>query len=388
MPNPLDLTNVKVSDTFPRLVQTDGTGGYYDGLGNPLNIGGGSGPGPTGSTGPIGPTGDTGSLVYLDTWKWGSVSLNGKIFTNNGFLGNSEVVIQITDISNSSVDYHNYILSINTGSVIILDTPVGLYTYLITFPPTDNGTYFNIDVSPLFISQAIYTPPANTDIKVSFILKGYGSTGPTGDTGPTGSTGETGPAGSTGPTGATGVTGSTGPTGDTGVTGPTGDPGATGATGGNVSIITSNGLDLDVSSGISSTKVGTYDLNGNIYDIYRINANVIVPGGTNVYINYIGTVTITGSTFKPHATQGLVDADDPTGFVQVQSSLTTGALVYDESLTYAAPVDLITVNYDNTSSVLDYDIFFIAGNTNNFRCQVFVDYLFFVDQNDTISFTN
>ena len=228
MPNSLDLTNVKVSDTFPRLVQTDGTGGYYDGLGNPLNIGGGSGPGPTGSTGPtgpIGPTGDSGSLVYLDIWQWGAVSANEKIFTNNGFLGNGEVVIQITDISNSAIDYGNYISSINTGSVIILDTPLGLYTYLTTAPPTDNGTYFNIDVSPLFIAQSIYTPPANTDIKVSFILKGSGSTGATGPTGSNGATGITGPTGSIGNTGATGA----GVTGATGINGATGPTGATGS---------------------------------------------------------------------------------------------------------------------------------------------------------------
>jgi len=240
MSNPLDLTNVKVSDTFPRLVQTDGTGGYYDGLGNPLNIGGGSGAGPTGSTGPtgptgpIGPTGDSGNLVYLDTWKWGAVSSNGKIFTNNGFLGDGEVVIQITGISNSTVDYTNYISSINPGSVIILDTPIGLYTYLINTPPTNNGTYFNIDVSPLFAVQSLYTPPGGTDINVSFLLKGSGSTGATGNTGatgPTGATGSTGSAGVTGPTGATGSAGATGSTGSAGATGSTGPTGVTGITG-------------------------------------------------------------------------------------------------------------------------------------------------------------
>ena len=107
-----------------------------------------------------------------------------------------------------------------------------------------------------------------------------------------------------------------------------------------------------------------------------------------IYINYIGTVTIAGTTFKPHATQGIVDGQDPGGFNQVQSSLTTGALVYDEVLLFAAPIDLMTVNYDNTVTTTDYNIFFIAGNTNNFSCDVFVDYLFYVDENDTISFIN
>jgi len=41
MPGPLNLTSQKISFTYPRLIQTDGTGGYYDGLGDPVNIGGG-----------------------------------------------------------------------------------------------------------------------------------------------------------------------------------------------------------------------------------------------------------------------------------------------------------------------------------------------------------
>jgi hypothetical protein len=191
-----------------------------------------------------------------------------------------------------------------------------------------------------------------------------------------------GGAGSQGSQGLQGPTGSPGSQGDTGSIGPQGPAGSS-----NISVIA--GSDPDVISGMSSTPVGTYDLDGNIYDIYRINAKITVPGGINVYTNYIGTVTIGGSTFKPHATQGLVDSQDPGGFGQVQSSLTTGALVYDETLTFAAPVDLMTVNYDNTlSAVNDYHIFFIGGNTNHFSCSCFVDYLFYVENNDTISFTN
>ena len=54
---PLDLSNEKISFTFQRLIQTDGTGGFYDGLGNSVAIGGGT----TGATGATGPTGDTGT---------------------------------------------------------------------------------------------------------------------------------------------------------------------------------------------------------------------------------------------------------------------------------------------------------------------------------------
>ena len=136
------------------------------------------------------------------------------------------------------------------------------------------------------------------------------------------------------------------------------------------------------------TSSGEYVIDGTPYDGYRINASVNIPGGTNVYVNYIGTVIITGATFTPYLTRGIVVADDPGGFFKVQSSLTTGALVYDATLGFAAPVDLMLVNYDNTTSATNYDIFFVAGNTNNFRCNVFVDYEFYVDKGDIISFSN
>jgi len=237
MPNPLDLTNVKVSDTFPRLVQTDGTGGYYDGLGNPLTIGGGGGP--TGPTGTIGPTGPTGGSGFLDIWKWGVATSGGNILTNNGFLGNGEVVLQINEISSSLINYVNYINEINEGSIIILDSPVGIYTYLLNNPPNYNGGYYNLDISPLFVSQPSYSPIVDTNIKVSFILKGSGITGPIGPTG-SGGVGPTGPTGQgiTGPTGA-GVTGHTGPTGNDGITGPTGVS-VTGPTGAGVTGPTGN----------------------------------------------------------------------------------------------------------------------------------------------------
>jgi hypothetical protein len=172
-----------------------------------------------------------------------------------------------------------------------------------------------------------------------------------------------------------------------GTTGPQGVAGPQGAVGSGSSNSTSivSGLDPDVMSGMTSS--GTYIIDGIVYDEYRINASVNVPGGTNVYINYIGTVTITGATFTPNLTRGIVIADDP-GFFKVQSSLTSGSLVYDETLGFAAPVDLMTVNYDNITSSNDYDIFFISGNTNNFRCNVFIDYEFYVDKNDIISFSN
>ena len=39
----LDLTGKFISDTYERLIQIDGTGNFYDGLGNLVSISGGQG---------------------------------------------------------------------------------------------------------------------------------------------------------------------------------------------------------------------------------------------------------------------------------------------------------------------------------------------------------
>ena len=128
---------------------------------------------------------------------------------------------------------------------------------------------------------------------------------------------------------------------------------------------------------------------GSYYDVYTVKAVIDIPGGNNTYANFIGRVTNnTSSTFIPSSTSGLVDANDPT-LIQVQSSLTVGALVYDETLLFAAAIDLITVNYDNTLTTSnEFYIFLIAANTNNFSCRVWVDYEFLVPTGDNITFSN
>ena len=60
--NPLyNLTDQKISFTFQNILQTDGIGNYYNGLGDQIFISGGSGSGGPGATGPTGATGVTGA---------------------------------------------------------------------------------------------------------------------------------------------------------------------------------------------------------------------------------------------------------------------------------------------------------------------------------------
>ena len=60
MPGPLDLTNEKISFSFDRLIQTDGLGNFYDGLGDPVSITGAGTSGTSGTSG-VGTSGTSGS---------------------------------------------------------------------------------------------------------------------------------------------------------------------------------------------------------------------------------------------------------------------------------------------------------------------------------------
>jgi hypothetical protein len=150
--NPLyNLTAQKISFTFQNLLQTDGYGNYYNGLGDDIFIGGGTasiGPtGPQGSTGPIGPTGAGIQGPTGSTGSQGSQGIQG-LTGDTGATG-SQGPIGATG---------------STGS----QGPIG---------PT--GAQGN-----------------------------PGLTGERGDTGPTGVQGNTGATGSQGVTGETGPTGS------------------------------------------------------------------------------------------------------------------------------------------------------------------------------------
>jgi len=77
--NPLyNLTAQKISFTYQNLLQTDGYGNYYNGLGDDIFIGGGTGYiGPTGPQGGQGPTGSTGAGIQGPTGATGSQGAQG-----------------------------------------------------------------------------------------------------------------------------------------------------------------------------------------------------------------------------------------------------------------------------------------------------------------------
>jgi hypothetical protein len=161
MSNPLDLTNVKVSETFPRLIQIDHTDdSFYDGLGNPISFPIG---GATGATGPIGPTGSNGlngtslSTLYSSNPGGSPSIIPGKLVLNT---------------INDSVNSYEYFNSIDTGIYLQTVLPnitagnssyIGLFSFgggLIYYGHLSysSGPYIELYKQSSLIVSGNYTP--------------------------------------------------------------------------------------------------------------------------------------------------------------------------------------------------------------------------------------
>ena len=142
-----DLTYQLINDTFPQILQTDGAGNFYDGTGNPVSVGGGTGAGSTGPTGPTGPTGDQGSQGI--TGPTGPQGLTGP----TGATGSAGV----NGISSGLVYYYDGpsasqtvpIASLITDDLLLFPN-IGAQTTIVTtsFSPSDGDTKIVQYVTP------------------------------------------------------------------------------------------------------------------------------------------------------------------------------------------------------------------------------------------------
>jgi len=123
--NPLyNLTAQKISFTYQNLLQTDGYGNYYNGLGDEIFIGGG-----TGYVGPTGPQGSQGA-----TGETGSQGIQGP----TGATGINQILTSdiITSTSSLSFTYQYYGVTY-TGGICTITLPLGS-------SPADDGRFLNI----------------------------------------------------------------------------------------------------------------------------------------------------------------------------------------------------------------------------------------------------
>ena len=304
MANPLDLTNVKVSETFPRLVQI-ATGAFYDGLGNPISFPIG---GATGSTGPAGPNGATGyngtSLTTLYSAGPGGnpIILPGSITINSSL----EIInsLEYLDSTKSGLYFQSKLPNVITGDQIYL----GLFRYALgvtyyAILSYNSGPYIDICYDSTIIASGNYTPGDLFSIyldgvNANYFLEGNSYVVPQNINGrfactllpntfsgtpltfsqflfyPTGKIG----SGITGSNGSTGATGSTGPTGSNGTNGATG---ATGATGGGINgtgtmykiPVFSSDIEITNSSITDNGSLVTIESNTQIDGLLYVNSN-------------------------------------------------------------------------------------------------------------------
>jgi len=166
---------------------------------------------------------------------------------------------------------------------------------------------------------------------------------------------------------------------------------ATWAPSGNPDIsVTTDTIFSEVQSGMIPLN-SLYIVDGNKYDRYRISA--IVPttsmSGSNIYVFYLGTVFDPDNTltFKVYDNNSVVNSFDPS-LKDCHTALSPSALVYETASGFVVPVSLMMVNTDNSIDPRFYDISLLAGHTNIFEAEVYVDFEFYILQGTAITFTN
>jgi hypothetical protein len=208
MPGPLDLTNEKISFTFERLIQTDGAGNFFNGLGDPVSIGGGGGTsGTSGTSG--GGSGGTGTS--------GTSGLSG----TSGTSGVGEYYIQAPPPPTATtLGARWYDLTTGIEYVWIDD---GNTTQWVT-PANGQGPPGSAGTSGTSGSGSGGTGTSGTSGTSGL----DGTSGTSGQAGTSGTSGQAGTSGTSGEAGTSGTSGLAGTSGTSGLAGPTGPTGPAG----------------------------------------------------------------------------------------------------------------------------------------------------------------
>jgi hypothetical protein len=383
-------------------------------------------PGVTGPAGPIGPTGANGQSSNFFNYNAKTTITSGDPGAGfviwNSATQSSATQINIDHLDSLGEDIDIILALLKFGDTITIQDRGNSANYQqwTVASATTNvpNNYIQIPVTLITSTHSF----SNNDPLVIFVVTS-GTTGPQGIQGETGPTGVTGSAGPTGPTGIQGITGPTGTnsayyiqaTPPTGVTSgdrwydlttgleyvwiddgnstqwvtPSGAAGPTGATGlGGVNISMASGIAPPSEAGMISTGRQYTDDSGT-YDIYQFNAQTGLMSGSTFYVIYLGTIYDPNDTvtLRKITSKSIVRAIDPV-FQECQTALGPGSLILDTGAGAVAPVDLMTVNVDNTTLTDFYDIFLIAGNTNVFEAYADIEFEFIISTSTTPIFAN
>jgi hypothetical protein len=130
-----------------------------------------------------------------------------------------------------------------------------------------------------------------------------------------------------------------------------------------------------------------FDFDGVQTTSYRLKALTELPGGSNNYVVYLGTITNSGSgRVIPHQTTGIVNAN-VSSLGDISSSFANNASVQRDSTGDIDAGRLFIIQLDETSSGI-FDVYMIATASFDFTCNISVDFEFLVVFGDEIRFQN
>ena len=152
------------------------------------------------------------------------------------------------------------------------------------------------------------------------------------------------------------------------------------------------GFDPDCASSCNKVNNYTLTIDGQQFDVYRLQGVVTMQDGVSVYGRLLGSLTTSSPVLTIVKNSTDVEAFDII-FQTTNTAICTGSLVQDAdpfSITFGEvlPVDLMFVNTDNAITTADEHFFYIIGGASfPFNCLVNVDLEVAVVKGSTVEYS-
>lgn len=147
------------------------------------------------------------------------------------------------------------------------------------------------------------------------------------------------------------------------------------------------GADPECASSCNLIRNYTATIDGQQFDVYRLQGVATMQNGASVYVRLLGSLTTSSPVLSIVKNSTNVEAFDSL-FQTTHNAICTGSLVQDDNTGDVAPVDLLFVNTDNTITTADEHFFYIIGGaTFPFNCLINVDLEVAVVKGSTVEYS-
>jgi hypothetical protein len=120
---------------------------------------------------------------------------------------------------------------------------------------------------------------------------------------------------------------------------------------------------------------GTTKLSGNTNFLYNLKGVTDFDGSSNIYVKYLGFVTVDlGTTVEISSNGSIITATDTGLAGEIVSTLANGAWVTNDATGVSEQTPFVVINPDNTiGNPNEYYLYLLIGNPNNFTGEVAFD---------------